>query len=231
MKKILFTILWYGVLILELTGCGISQKENVTASLEDLENINLKIQEYFIAETNDHSNLSYNYVDNEKRVVVVGLIDNTKSKQEELLKAIFTLKEIESIKNQSLIEFRKSEENTTSNVPTSTIEEKIDYIVENGPQESSNPFNYINANKDVYNELLASPKETFEYAINDLIKTNASDGLKSYIEALLCSEINQNFQYDFESGIDYLEHYKSFLTKCDCLYNDYDDYTQLLLKQ
>ena len=65
------------------------------------------------------------------------------------------------------------------------IEDKINVIVISGPLQSSNPYDYINENKDIYNELLNSPKETFAYAITDLINTNASDGLKSYIEALL----------------------------------------------
>lgn len=74
------------------------------------------------------------------------------------------------------------------------IEDKINVIVISGPLESSNPYDYINENKDIYNELLNSPKETFAYAITDLINTNASDGLKSYIESLLMLvEINTNF--------------------------------------
>ena len=71
----------------------------------------------------------------------------------------------------------------------------------------------------IYNELLNSPKETFAYAITDLINTNASDGLKSYIEALLCSEINTNFIYDFESASDYLNNYKIYLNSADNLVN------------
>ena len=52
--------------------------------------------------------------------------------------------------------------------------------------------------------------QTFEYAIKDLIETNAGNGLKSYLEALLCLEINKNFQYDFESANDFLNIIKNF---------------------
>ena len=109
------------------------------------------------------------------------------------------------------------------------IEDKINVIVISGPLQSSNPYDYITENKDIYNELLNSPKETFAYAITDLINTNASDGLKSYIEALLCSEINTNFIYDFESASDYLNNYKIYLNSTDKL-NEYDKYAKSLLK-
>lgn len=73
--------------------------------------------------------------------------------------------------------------------------------------------------------------ETFRYAISDLINTNANNtnSLTNYIEVLLCSEINTNFKYDFTSATDYLEKYKEFLTKCDCIYNEYDNYARSLL--
>ena len=109
------------------------------------------------------------------------------------------------------------------------IEDKINVIVISGPLQSSNPYDYITENKDIYNELLNSPKETFAYAITDLINTNASDGLKSYIEALLCSEINTNFIYDFESASDYLNNYKIYLNSTDKL-SEYDKYAKSLLK-
>lgn len=110
------------------------------------------------------------------------------------------------------------------------ISDKIKTIISNGDQSSSNPYDYINMSKQEYNQLLEHPKETFEYAIKDLIDTNASNGLVSYIEAILCSEINKNFQYDFTSANDYLENYKEFLDKSDSVLNDYDTYTKSLLK-
>ncbi len=118
-------------------------------------------------------------------------------------------------------------QSNTSN--TIDVEKKLNTIVENGPQTSSNPFQYIEESKEEYTELLNNPKETFEYSIKDLIESNASKGLKSYLEALLCSEINKDFKYDFESAPDYLEHYKEFLS--DSIINDYDLYAVSLLKQ
>lgn len=110
------------------------------------------------------------------------------------------------------------------------VEYKINRIIENGPMTSSNPFDYIEESKDIYDELLAHSKETFEYSIKDLINTNANNGLKSYIEALLCSNINENFKYDFESALDFLENYKKYLDKSNIEFNDYDNYAKTILK-
>ncbi|MGN1337320.1 MAG: hypothetical protein ACI4WW_02480 [Candidatus Coprovivens sp.] len=110
------------------------------------------------------------------------------------------------------------------------VNDMINKIIENGPMTSSNPFHYVEASKDIYDELLAHPKETFEYSIKDLIDTNADNGLKSYIEALLCSNINTNFKYDFESANDYLDNYKKYLEKNNIEFNDYDNYTKKILK-
>ena len=73
-------------------------------------------------------------------------------------------------------------------------------------------------------------KEDVENFAKDLIETNANNGLKSYIEALLCKEINKNFKYDFESANDYLKHYKEFLQQSHSDFNNYDKYTISLLK-
>ena len=104
-------------------------------------------------------------------------------------------------------------------------------IVEEGPSTSSNPYDYIKASQDKYDELLNHPKESFEYSIEDLIKSNAGNGLKSYIEALLCTKINTNFEYDFESANDFLDNYKKFLNNKKSKLNDYDKYAKNLLNE
>ena len=110
------------------------------------------------------------------------------------------------------------------------VEKKINEIVSNGPLTSSNPFDYINENQDIYDELLENKEETFKYAIKDLFESNASLGLKSYIEVLLCSEINKNFKYDFESAIDYLDKYREYLRVYSSNLNYYDRYAKGLLE-
>lgn len=62
-------------MILGLTGC--ETKTNV--SIEELNNINNKIIDYFQKNgTEKYNNYSYNYVDERNKVVIVGLIDNSK---------------------------------------------------------------------------------------------------------------------------------------------------------
>lgn len=95
---------------------------------------------------------------------------------------------------------------------------------------SSNPFDYIKASKKIYDELLDKPEETFRYAFSDLIQSyeNNKSDLINYIEALLCSEINTNFKYDFESASDYVEKYKKFLSTDYKSFNKYDIYAKLI---
>ena len=107
----------------------------------------------------------------------------------------------------------------------------IDTIIDNGPVMSSNPYDYINESMDQYESLLRDKMDTFKYAIKDLIDSNAGNGLKSYIEAVLCSEINDSFKYEFESAIDYLEHYKNFLLDAKSKLSEYDKYAKSLLEQ
>ena len=80
MKKKILKILIYGFIVLGITGCGNSKKEVET---EDLQSVNNKIIEYF--QTNgvkDYDNYTFNYVDDEHKVVVVGLLDNSEKEQE-----------------------------------------------------------------------------------------------------------------------------------------------------
>lgn len=125
----------------------------------------------------------------------------------------------------------------TTKIELETVEQndvlkKINSIVENGPITSSNPFDYIKASQTTYDELLANPEETFKYAFNDLVHSdeNNKSSLVNYLEALLCSQINTNFKYDFESASDYLKNYKEFLSKDNYTYNEYDLYAKSVLK-
>lgn len=215
MKKIILTILICGFMVLGLTGC----ETKTDVSIEKLNDINNKIIDYFQQNgTEMYNNYSYNYVDEKNKVVIVGLVDNSLEEQKWFK---------ENIVNSKYIKFEQGEVFISE---TFNVSSKIDSIVNNGPQTSSNPFDYIKTSQKEYNELLVHPKETFEYAIKDLIETNADNGLKSYIEALLCKEINKNFKYDFESANDYLKHYKEFLQQSHSDFNNYDKYAISLLK-
>ena len=207
---LIFGVIFLGIITIT-TGCS-REKE---VSIDELNKINDKIIEYFQTH-DDYSNFSYNYVDEASLVVVVGLVDNSSEEQSWFRK---------NVVDSKYIKFEQGEHYNN----TFDVAKNIDIIVNNGPQMSSNPFDYIKASQKEYDELLENAKETFEYSIKDLIETNAGNGLKSYIEALLCSEINDNFKYDFESANDYLDHYKEFL-KDDNHFNQYDEYAITLLK-
>lgn len=79
MKK---NLLLYGfilVIIFSLIGCN--KKEPTTVNIEELNNINDQISEYFISNEIDYHNLGAHYVDEENKVVVVELIVNTSDEQ------------------------------------------------------------------------------------------------------------------------------------------------------
>lgn len=214
MKKILLIVIGL-FLLLGITGCF--KREKVT--IDELNIINDKIIDYFQTNGDKYNNYSYNYVDLENFVVVVGLVDNSKKQQEWFKK---------NVVNSKYIKFEEGER--LSNEIDLDIEKKINTIVDNGPSMSSNPYDYIRTNQSIYDELISMPEETFKYSIKDLIESNAGNGLKSYIETLLCININNNFKYDFESASDFLIHYKEFLSDDKNKFNNYDEYAKTLLK-
>ncbi len=211
MKKV-FSVLLVGIIILSLAGC----KKEKTISINKLNSINNIIINYFKEKSSEYENFSYNYVDEEAKVVVVGLKVNSKKEQDWFK---------ENIVNSKYIKFEQGYPDKDNSF---SVIENIEKIIKNGPQTSSSPFDYIKASQNEYDELLNHPEDTFEYAIEDLLKTNAGDGLKSYIEALLCKEINKDFEYDFESAIDYLNSYKEYIKNSSKL-SEYDNYVKSLL--
>lgn len=110
MKNKLLSILICGVMCIGLTGC---QKDKIgKISLEDA---NIKIQQYFGNEKNDRTNLVYNYIDSDNNVIIVGLVDSSKEKQEEFLSSIFDKNTIKYINTNSLIIFKEELPVVTSN--------------------------------------------------------------------------------------------------------------------
>lgn len=110
MKNQLLSILICGVMCVGLTGC---QKDKIGKI--GLEDANIKIQQYFGNEKNDRTNLVYNYIDSDNNVIIVGLVDSSKEKQEEFLSSIFDKNTIKYIKINSLIEFKEELPVITSN--------------------------------------------------------------------------------------------------------------------
>ena len=91
MKKTILAILVCGVMALGLTGC-VKEKE---VSINELNSINDKIIEYFRTNgAEKYDNYSYNYVDEENKLVIVGLVDNSIEQQEWFKKNIVNSKYI-----------------------------------------------------------------------------------------------------------------------------------------
>lgn len=95
MKKVLFVIL---ISIIVITGC---EKKEIT--IDELNIINEKIINYFQS-NNMYENYSYNYVDEEKKVVVVGLVNNTNEEQEWFIKNIVNSKYIKFEQGNHLLD-------------------------------------------------------------------------------------------------------------------------------
>lgn len=70
-------------MLVVITGCN-----NKEVGLKELNKINDKITEFYINNNEKAGNLGSHYVDEENKVVVVELIDNTKEEQEKFRKEI-----------------------------------------------------------------------------------------------------------------------------------------------
>ena len=100
MKKTIVAILVCGFAFFGLTGCGNDKNKNVT--LEDLNNVNNEIINYFLSDEVEYKNLAFNYIDEEKKVVIVGLLENTEEQQKEFKNEVV---------DSHLIEFVQGSEN------------------------------------------------------------------------------------------------------------------------
>ena len=89
------TILLFIVMLL-VVGCTTSKK----TKLDELNNINDIITKYFLNSEVDNRNYSYNYVDIEKEVIIVGLINNSKAEQERFKKNVVDSKYIKFEKGE-----------------------------------------------------------------------------------------------------------------------------------
>lgn len=102
-----------------------NSNEQPEMSLKDAKE---RIDDYFGNVNNDRSNLAYNYIDEEKNIIVVGLVDASKEKQEEFIDNVFSKccgsKYIQYVKENNLIDFKESKAIITGKI----IEAKDDSI-------------------------------------------------------------------------------------------------------
>lgn len=119
MKKILFSVVLTMVLILGLTGCG------KKPTIEELNLINDKIIQYFLSEKIEYNNFSYNYVDEEEKVVVIGLLDNSKEQLEKFKKNVINSKYIKFIKSEKNIDNDYYSYENLSTLSSNNVDVKI----------------------------------------------------------------------------------------------------------
>ena len=87
-------------------------RDNIT--YDELNEVNNKIIEYFTLNgVGNYKNYSYNYVDEKNKVVIVGLIDASKEKQDEFRKLVV---------DSDLIKFEKGEIMINDNLTSTEIE-------------------------------------------------------------------------------------------------------------
>lgn len=85
MKRKIMVISLALIMCFTLAGCGSNGKAKDESKLNDTYN---KVSEYFGDEKADRSNLGAYYLDTEKNVVIVVLVDNSKDKQDDFKKLV-----------------------------------------------------------------------------------------------------------------------------------------------
>lgn len=127
MKKIL-TIVLCLVMLVVTTGCN-----NEKVSIKELNKINDKITEFYINNNDKAGNLGSHYVDEENKVVVVELINNTKEEQEKFRKEIIDSEYIKFIQgsqqDNQQIKITKTKECDNQVIEYYQFEEQKVYLV------------------------------------------------------------------------------------------------------
>jgi len=117
MKK-LFIILICETLVLGITGC-IKNKNAIT--IDQLNDINNKIIKYFLSNNVEYDNCSFNYVDEENNVVIVGLFDNSKEQQKLFKEKVVNSNLIKFIHGEPNQDYKKTSTLKSSNTSTSVL--------------------------------------------------------------------------------------------------------------
>jgi len=109
MQKIILIVLLVTMMVFVFVGCG--KKEN-PVTIDELNDINNRIIDYYrsvdyIVENGEYGNLSFNYVDTTNKVVVVGLLNNSKAQQDRFKKLVVDSEYIRFVQGENLIDHSK----------------------------------------------------------------------------------------------------------------------------
>lgn len=207
MKKVL-TIVLCVVMLVVTTGCN-----NEKVSIKELNKINDKITEFYINNNDKAGNLGSHYVDEENKVVVVELINNTKEEQEKFRKEIIDSEYIKFIQgsqqDNQQIKITKTKDCDNKVIEYYRYEEGKVYLV---------CLDDIKLNDVTLKDYFSKTYQTFNDSINSLINnmklidTYKDGGTKLYkndtISIIKCNTIDGNKDiYIGDINLEYQENY------------------------
>lgn len=207
MKKVLIIIMFI-CMIGTITGCDSDE-----VSLKELNDINDKITEFYINNNDKAGNLGSHYVDEENKVVVVELIDNSSEEQEKFRKEVVDSEYIKFVQgNQQYnqqIKITKTKDCDNKVIEYYKYEEQKVYLV---------CLDEIKLDDATLKDYFSKTYQTFDDSINNLINsmklvdTYKDGGTKLYkndsIALIKCNTIDGN--KDIYIGDINLEYEESF---------------------
>ena len=207
MKKVLIIIMFI-CMIGTITGCDSDE-----VSLKELNDINDKITEFYINNNDKAGNLGSHYVDEENKVVVVELIDNSSEEQEKFRKEVVDSEYIKFVQgNQQYnqqIKITKTKDCDNKVIEYYQYEEQKVYLV---------CLDEIKLDDATLKDYFSKTYQTFDDSINNLINsmklvdTYKDGGTKLYkndsIALIKCNTIDGN--KDIYIGDINLEYEESF---------------------
>ena len=207
MKKILGIVLCVAMLVI-ITGCN-----NEEVGVKELNKINDKITEFYINNNDKAGNLGSHYVDEENKVVVVELINNSKEEQEKFRKEVIDSEYIKFVQGSQQdnhqIKITKTKDCDNQVIEYYQYEEQKVYLV---------CLDEITIDGATFKDYLSKTYQTFNDSIDNLTKnmevidTYKDGGTKLYkndsIALIKCNTIDGN--KDIYIGDTNLEYQESF---------------------
>lgn len=207
MKKILTIVLCTFMLVV-ITGCN-----NEEVGVKELNKINDKITEFYINNNDKAGNLGSHYVDEENKVVVVELINNSKEEQEKFRKEVIDSEYIKFVQGSQQdnhqIKITKTKDCDNQVIEYYQYEEQKVYLV---------CLDEITIDGATFKDYFSKTYQTFNDSIDNLTKnmevidTYKDGGTKLYkndsIALIKCNTIDGN--KDIYIGDTNLEYQESF---------------------
>lgn len=210
MKKVLIIIMFI-CMIGTITGCDSDE-----VSLKELNDINDKITEFYINNNDKAGNLGSHYVDEENKVVVVELIDNSSEEQEKFRKEVVDSEYIKFVQGGPYNTF------TSEQLKITKTKDCNNQLIEYYQYEEQKVYlvclDEIKLDDATLKDYFSKTYQTFDDSINNLtnsmklVDTYKDGGTKLYkndsIALIKCNTIDGN--KDIYIGDTNLEYEESF---------------------